>query len=114
MNKYIFYVLLTMLTLGGCGHREGVTIAEPGAYLAFGGSTAGAMVKIDEDVSFILGEGKGATIHSDTGQKETRLAQTHYRVSPGKHRIQVIKNGIIVVDREILLGDGITREISVP
>lgn len=112
--KKILLAVIAMISLANCGYREGVTVAEPGAFLAFGGNTAGAIVKIDESVSFVLGEGTGTAIPSDTGEKEKRLSGTHYRLAPGKHRIQVVKNGTVVVDREVLLGDGATREISVP
>ncbi len=112
--KTIMTALVALSLLAGCGYREGVTVAEPGAFLAFGGNTTGAIVRIDADISFPLGEGHGQTTASDSGEKETRLAGTHYRLSPGLHRIQVEKNGSIVVDRELMLGDGTTREILVP
>ena len=113
MKQNIFYVLF-LLGLSSCGFREGVTVAEPAAYLAFGGNTTGAIVKIDESVSFPLGKGRAATIRSDTGENEKYLARRNYKITPGKHRIQVVRNGEIVVDRELLIGDGTTREISVP
>lgn len=113
MKKSIFCILL-LIGLSSCGFREGVTVAEPAAFLAFGGNTTGAIVKIDESVSFTLGEGRGTATKSDTGEKEKYLAGTNYKITPGKHRIQVVKNGEIVVDRELLIGDGTTREISVP
>lgn len=113
MRKYIFYIL-SLLIVSGCGYREGVTVADPGAFLAFSGNTAGAIVKIDDSTSISLGEGRGTTTKSDTGEKEKYLAGTHYKITPGKHRIQVLKSGEIVVDRELLIGDGTTREISVP
>ncbi|HCC55205.1 MAG TPA: hypothetical protein DEQ20_09845 [Desulfobulbaceae bacterium] len=113
MIKNIFYVLL-LIGLTSCGFREGVTVADPAAYLAFGGNTTGAVVTIDRGVSFALDEGRGTTIESDSGEKEKNLAETHYKITPGKHRIQVMRNGVIVVDRELLIGDGTTRGISVP
>lgn len=112
--KMTLFCILLLLSLTSCGYREGVTVAEPAAFLAFGGNTAGATVRIDDGISFSLGEGRGTTITSATGEKEKYLAGTHYRIVPGKHRIQVEKNGELVVDRELLIGDGTTREISVP
>jgi len=113
MKKTIFYIL-SLIGLASCGYREAVIIADPRAFLAFGGNTAGAIVKIDENISFALDNGHGPSSNSDTGAKEKHLAETHYRIAPGKHRIQVLKNEEIVVDRELLLGDGITKEIFVP
>lgn len=113
MKKIIFY-LLSLISLTSCGYREAIIAAEPKAFLVFGGNTADAIVKIDENISFELNNNSSTTINSDTGAVEKHLADTHYRITPGKHRIQILKNGKILVDRELLLGDGITREIYVP
>jgi hypothetical protein len=114
MKKTFFYIL-ALISFAGCGYREAVIVAEPKAFFAFRGNTTGALVKIDENISFTLEDsGHGATTTSDTGTTEKHLAGTHYRIAPGKHRIQILKNGEIVVDRELLLGDGITKEIFVP
>ncbi len=113
MKKGIF-CLLAVLLLGGCGYREGVTVTEPAAYLAFSGNTEGAIVRIDDSISFVLGEGTSSMVISDTGENDKRLPGLRYRIVPGKHCIQVGKNGTVVVDRELLLNDGVTREISVP
>ncbi|MEQ1602540.1 MAG: hypothetical protein HOP04_06940 [Methylophilaceae bacterium] len=114
MNKLIFCIVC-LISLASCsGYREGVTVAEPVSYLAFGGNTTGAIVKIDEGISFALSDGRVKTTESNTGEKDKYLANTHYKVTPGKHRIQVVKNGEVVIDRELLIGDGITREIIIP
>ena len=113
MKKNIF-CFLSLIIIASCGYREGVIVTEPGAFLAFVGNTEGAYVNIDGSISFMLGTGRGTTIYSDTGEKEKHLDGTHYRISPGNHWIKILKNGEIVVDRELLIGDGITREISVP
>lgn len=113
MKKSYLYLLL-LLALASCGYREGIISSEPAAFLSFGGNTTGAVVNVDDNVSFSLGNGPGTAAIYDTGEKEKRLAETHYRVTPGKHRIQVVKNGTTVVDRELLIGDGITKEIAVP
>jgi hypothetical protein len=114
MKKTFFYIL-SLFSLAGCGYREAVIVAEPRAFFAFRGNTTGALVKIDENISFTLEDNiHGMTTTSDTGTTEKHLAGAHYRIAPGKHRIQILKNGEIVVDRELLLGDGITKEISVP
>lgn len=116
MKKTMLLLLTT--TILSCGFREGVTVAEPKSYLAFTGNTTGAIVNIDGTTSFPLDSGSGTTTRSDNssdpGQDKTHLVKTHYQITPGKHHIQVVKSGAIVIDRELLLGDGITREISVP
>jgi hypothetical protein len=36
-----------------------------------------------------------------------------YEVLPGKHIIVVYKQGVILVEREVYIGDGISKEIGV-
>lgn len=115
IGKNLCYLWITLLFLTSCGYREGVIIAERAAFVTFSGNTVGATVKIDESDFFeLFDEEKGLTSFSDTGEKEKRLSSKHYRLTPGKHRILVKRNGVIIVDREVLLGDGITREVLLP
>jgi hypothetical protein len=112
--KKIIFCFLSLIVIASCGYRQGVIIVEPGALLVFVGNTDGAIVQIDKSTSFVLSNGGGTSIKSDTGEKDKQLDGTHYLITPGKHRIQVLKNDEIVVDRELLISDGITREIFVP
>ncbi len=90
----VFFVLMA-----GCGYKEGGKIEEQASYLYFTGNAKGAEVTIDHSSSFIVE--KGGT-------------QEHYKVAPGKHTIVVKKDGNVVVNRSLLVGDGIAREINVP
>jgi len=91
--------LVLFVLLSGCGYKEGVTTAEQASYLYFTGNAKGAEVTLDGTSNFVIEEG---------GPEE------HYKVTPGKHNIVVKKNGQIFVNRTLLLGDGIAREINVP
>lgn len=100
MKKLRLIVLLTLLTfMSGCGYKEGVHSAERTSYLYFTGNAKGAEVHIDDTSSFIV---------------EKIGVNEQYKVAPGKHVITITKDGNILVKRELLLGDGIAREINVP
>jgi hypothetical protein len=86
--------------LSGCGgYNEGIVQAERESFLQFSGNLNQATVLIDNLQSFVL---KG---NSDN---------THYKLAPGKHHVVVKQNNKVVVDRTILLGNGMTREIRIP
>ncbi len=88
-----------MALTSGCGYKEGVKTQERTAYLYFTGNAKGAEVSIDDTMTFTV---------EKTGVNE------QYKVAPGKHIIIVTQDGAIVVKRELLLGDGIAREINIP
>ena len=114
MKRFIFAALgALLLSLGsGCGLREGVTQKDQASYLRLTGNTENAFLSIDGKEGIALG--KTSYIDKDTNKKVDSGELVHYQVSPGQHRIVVTKNGAQVVDRVVLLGDGIVKEIQVP
>lgn len=111
--KNIIYIGLVLLVLiGGCGLKEGVTLKEQNSFLWFTGNTDNAVVYIDDLNPLILNE-KRSNINGED-ENNTRKGLVHYQLSPGKHKIVVIKSGVEVVNRDILLGNGITKEIQIP
>lgn len=104
-------VLLSFF-LTGCGYHEGVIQSDSKSYLWFTGNINNAVVYIDDNAPFSL---KTVTyIDEATGEKKENAELTHYQISPGKHDIIVKRDSIVVVNRKILLGSGITKEISIP
>lgn len=100
MKKLALTVLSVLFVfMAGCGYKEGVKTQEQATYIYFTGNAKGAEVTIDAASVFIVEKG---------GTEE------HYKLAPGKHNIVVKKDGNIVVNRTLLLGDGIAREINVP
>jgi len=99
--KKITLILMSLLLLmtAGCGYKEGVSVKEQESFIYFTGNAKGSEVSIDSGNAFVVEKG---------GSEE------HYKLAPGKHNIVVRKNGQIVVNRTLLLGDGIAREIQVP
>jgi len=100
IKKLGLVILSTLfIFMSGCGYKEGVISEEKVAYLYFTGNAKGAEVSIDATTVFIV---------EAVGEEE------HYKVSTGNHIVIVRKNGVVVVKRKLLLGDGIAREINVP
>jgi len=99
--KKITLIIMSLLfvVVAGCGYKEGVSTQERASFIYFTGNAEGVEVSIDNAYTFIV---------EDAGSEE------HYKVTPGKHNIVVRKNGNIVVNRTLLLGDGIAREIHIP
>lgn len=101
--KWLLFALVTAGLLCSCGLTEGVIQKDPKSYFKFSGNTKNAMVYIDDLAPIALNTDENPDDWS-----------TLYEISPGKHKIIVKKNGSVVVNRIVLLGSGITREINVP
>ncbi|MBN2816294.1 MAG: hypothetical protein JXQ67_06385 [Campylobacterales bacterium] len=97
MKYIISIVALLTLLMSGCGSKEGIKTAEHKAYLYFTGNTSGAVVSIDGGEDFSVKPGQN----------------NQYGIKPGKHLIEVKRDGALVVKREIYVGDGIAKEIEV-
>ena len=97
--KYILSIISLALLLGfsGCGYKEGVATATQKSYFFFSGNTSNVEVSIDGGERFIVKEGQS----------------NQYGVKPGKHLVEVYRDGAIVVKREVFLGDGVAKEIEV-
>lgn len=96
-NFKLKVVFLLAVLLGGCGFHEGVIESERRSFIKFTGALSGAKVTID-----------GAVVNISNDDN------TVYEISPGKHNIQVRKNGAIRVNRNLLFGNGITKEVKIP
>jgi len=105
------FVLLIILILAGCGYREGVIQPAPKSYLWFTGNTNNALVYIDDITPFNLSPYER---DANTGESKPRSDLIHYQLAPGKHTIIVKKGDRIVVNRVLILGEGITTEIEIP
>lgn len=88
---------ISILSLSGCGYKEGVVSSEGKSYVYFTGNTNGVHVSIDGGQPFKVESGKN----------------NQYSLKPGKHLIEVIRNNSTIVKREIYLGDEVAKEIGV-
>ena len=96
----------------GCGYHEGVVQEDRKSYLWFTGETESAVVILDDIETFELKSSH--YIDKETGERKKSTKLTHYQIAPGKHRLIVKKNDRVVVDRVLIIGNGITREIQIP
>lgn len=103
---------LVFVLLTGCGYKEGVIQDEPVSYFRFTGALQGAVVSIDNLEPFELQKADSSA--DDKNNHSEATGPIHYRVEPGKHRIIIKKNGQVVVDRIIMLDNGVTREVRIP
>ena len=87
----------TLLLFSGCGYKEGVKTDAQKAYLYFTGPVEGAQVSIDSGASFEVQAGPN----------------NRYEIEPGKHRLEVLKEGRVIIERTIFVGDGVAKEIEV-
>lgn len=97
MLKLFMTALLGLVLLGGCGYKEGVVNTTPKAYLFFTGDTDDITVSVDGGEAFTVKEGR----------------DNLYTITPGKHHVEVKRGDRIVVERDLYIGDGISREIAV-
>ena len=89
------------MSLTACGYKEGIIQSSSNSYLKFTGNTHNAFVSIDDSDPFPIRP------TSDNGNI------IHYQLSPGKHKITVKRNNNVVLNREVLIGKGMTKEINV-
>lgn len=94
-----FLCIFCLFFTVGCGYKEGVKIEEQKAYLYFTGNTSGAEIMVDGK-SFVL--------------EEEVTVDDLFQIEPGQRRIEVKRNGTTVVDRNIYISEGISREIQIP
>ena len=89
------------MSLTACGSKEGIIQSSPNSYLKFTGNTHNAYATIDDSDPFPI----------QSSNENGRII--HYEVSPGKHKIIVMRNNAVALKREVLIGKGMTKEINV-
>ena len=85
--------------LSGCHSTTGTVSHEPTAYVKFLNTEKGDMASMDG----------GTSIRLESGDDSDPIF-----AAPGKHKVQVIRSGAVVLSREILVSDLQTLEIRVP
>ncbi|MBW1650691.1 MAG: hypothetical protein JRJ44_08480 [Deltaproteobacteria bacterium] len=108
-----YLCLISLLLCGGCGLKEGVLDNEPKSFLHFTGNTQNAIVYIDNLDPIAIDE-PTPVANDENKNNANRIRQSHYQISPGLHAVVIKKSGAEIVNRSILLGNGITKEIQIP
>ncbi len=97
MKAVTAIALFIALIISGCGSKTGVQTSAQKAYIYFTGNTNNIVVSIDKGESFSVKAGQ-------TNQ---------YSVKPGKHLLEVTRDGVLIIQREIYVGDSIAKEIEI-
>lgn len=104
-------LLVLALCITACGFKEGVVMPDKKSYLWFSGKSDGVAVTIDDQSPFDL----SPSYYVDSqGNKKAKTTPVHYEVDPGKHTIKLIRNGQLILERTLLLGNRMTTEIEIP
>ncbi|WMW64774.1 hypothetical protein [Nitratidesulfovibrio liaohensis] len=103
-------VLLLAGLFAGCASREGVVQGDTKAYFWFTGNAEGAVAHLNDLPPFTLGQSSGAKDWNTT----PKTKDTVYEVAPGRYTVIVERDGVVVVNRTVLVGAGMTKEILVP
>jgi len=102
---FIAIALLGML-LQGCyyGHRESNTQQPNECYIMFVGNLNDVSVSVDEQ-EFVPIPGR---------TDDPRAAHFKYRVKPGNHMVTAVRDGDLILQKKIFIGQGETREVRIP
>ena len=106
--------LFAFILCVGCGLKEGVVQKDPKSFLWFTGDTDNVIVYIDDLEPIELNRTYFVKSENGEEKKKEKSENIHYEISPGKHRIIIKKSDKVVVNRIVLLGNGIIKEIQVP
>lgn len=112
-KKTICLVLILLILNVGCGLKQGVVQKEPKSFFWFTGNIENAIVYIDDLDPIVLSEKR--IVKDEEGDDNSYSNDIiYYEINPGKHTVIVKVNGKEVVNRIVLLGDGIVKEIKIP
>jgi hypothetical protein len=92
----ILILSLGALFIFACGHVEGTIQKAEKGFIVFSGNLENVSIKIDELEPFIPSYRK------------------HYQMAPGKHTLMAYRDGKILLNRIIILGNQVTMEIEIP
>jgi hypothetical protein len=106
MKQGLIIIALLSMLMQGCyyGHRESNTQQLNECYIMFVGDLTDVMVSIDEQ-EFVPIPGK---------TDDPRAAHHKYRIKPGTHMITANRDGDLILQRKIYIGQGETMEIQLP
>lgn len=97
MRTFLAIGLLILLFFSGCGYKEGIATSDKVAYLYFTGNTNGVDVSIDGGEKFNIKPGR----------------DNQYKIAPGKYTVRVYRGEVMIVERQVYVGDGVAKEIGV-
>lgn len=97
--------------ISACGFKEGVVMPDKKSYLWFSGKSDGVAVIIDDQPPFDLSP---SYYVDDQGNRKSKTTPVHYEIDPGRHTIKLVRDGQLILERTLLLGNRMTTEIEIP
>lgn len=114
MKKNIFIIAFSLLTIISCviGRREGVIQKPDASYLHF---TTINNENLKSTLSLVIDDAQPFAVEIDktTGSNTRFTYKKLYQISPGKHNIKVYKDGNLVIEKLIYVGNQETVEIEI-
>jgi hypothetical protein len=109
--KKVFWGIFLLLIIASCGYKEGIIQPSDKSYLKFSGNVENVSVQIDNGEPFVL---KSYITQSGGQERKIRPDKKLYQVSPGRHTIKIFRDGILIVDRILILDNNVIKEILIP
>ena len=97
MRTFTAIGVLIFLLMSACGYKEGISVSKQSSYLYFTGDTGSVTVSIDGGERFGVQPGRDHL----------------YEIQPGTHSVRIYRGSSIVVERQIYISDGVSKEIGV-
>jgi len=110
--KKVILINLLFLFLIACGYREGVIQKSEKSYLKFVGNWQNAQVQIDDLNQFKLDD--YIIRETESGPRQVPTEPKLYQISPGRHLVKIFKDGVMVVNRVLILENQAVQEVFVP
>ncbi len=93
------FAAMLLLFITACGYHEGVLQRDEVSYLTFSGNRQNTTVHVDGRAPMDL---------------QNPAEKTLYKVAPGRYGIKIYRDGNLVVDRILILDNGVTTEVIIP
>lgn len=120
MRFRIILTVLLLLFVSACGYQSGQIQKQEESFVKFTGTWENAEVYFDNAPVIVLAYKDVATgndgeyVGNETETTTREKPVLTYSLSPGKHRVKIIRDGRVVVNRVLFLGDQSTMEVRIP
>lgn len=120
MKMKLILAGLLVLLMSACGYQTGQIQRQEEGFVKFTGNWENAEVQFDNRPVIHLVYKDEATGNDGVYQGNETEASTRskpaltYSISPGKHRLKIVRDGQMVVNRVLYIGDQTTMEVAIP
>lgn len=101
MRKWSLLVLFSFSLTACGGYKEWVVQRSDEGFLKFVGNVEDVVMSIDGGENFPL-------------KRPADFSEALYKIPSGRHNIKLYRGGNMIVDRIVLIDNGVSREVVVP